>query len=1235
MRRRVLFRILALEGFGLFRRPTRFLFPAGLGVLALPNENGKSTMVSGLKAVLFGLPARGDRGDGGIERYRSWGSSDVCRGRLDLMLGKTPLRIRRDLLTHQTIAEETESDGSDRVKRRLFDAAANPEGRTYAKRSWTGFLAERIGDVAEEKLFTATFLVEQPVLPAGEMGEALEKLVGGVGRVGGQDAKDRLFETVKALTRATGDRDLIAPKRDRPRNQGTDGRIEQVAERIAALEAGRAAAAGGFARQVELAEHLRAARAREEAGAHEDAEARAEVAQVDAYRKERALRDDARRAIHDLNRVLEGIDAHAKAAAQSRANLAASYADLLDAPLDLAERVEAARGIESRLAGRLESAAEQRATAEELSRECERLAAEADADRELAGHSGDLPVKLLELMGAHARLREIEEKCDRLRAERESTERILADHGRWTQVRDGGPSPDPSVWLARAQAAAEGWIAAVGRFIAIEGRRGELLSRRERLSSVAVLPDEVQEALARREGDRGDRERVARLSVSLRRMAEDQSRRREQLRERYACLEGIDPQRFLAVLEARAAQHRRIRELQEGAKGLEEALAARPQRRRWRRALAIGVPGAGAVATAALASGLDPIVAALLFAALLLLSILGLATPAPSAPAARERLETFRRDIEGARNRLSTEFLPSGPWLPDDEGVAERARALIEARDLDAASLERSEAALREAEALDGEGAPEEGDAAAAAVEQLEETARRIEEASGVKAAGAVREYREICAQLHEIAPRRAAAWREAMGPDAPVPEDGSDPLALPVTACALSMGPIVQASEILDLPCPRLRELYETFAALKPDRWSGWESEARAFTAARSRREEIDRALTEIDRADSSGRSERERLADAIVAGRAACAPFDETANQDEITARWRKREQVARRLAEASNALSVAQEHALRTNGMIASLQEELGAAGDALGGGRLAASEGSLARLRDRIGGRDLLLGAAESADRAYRDLLATAPGGPFPDREALIAALAREDEKRRDAQVRIDLLRDASEQIRSFDEAEPAERDRIRRSIETRAGEAARSFKDAERALAESAAMLDAWRPPEAINLAAIELEIEEKKSELASLEERADAAARAWHLLDDAIRDFRANHRADLERSLDERFRSITGRDSRRIRLDDRLSVQILEDGLPTAEAQLSQGARDQLAFCLRLAVADLVAGEVLLPVILDDPFVHSDAVRLERIRGMLETTARERQIILLTQDPRLLAWGEPIAMEST
>ena len=55
----VIWHSVSLTGFGPYAEKTTYTFPAGLGVLVAPNESGKSTLVAGLMATLYGLPAGG------------------------------------------------------------------------------------------------------------------------------------------------------------------------------------------------------------------------------------------------------------------------------------------------------------------------------------------------------------------------------------------------------------------------------------------------------------------------------------------------------------------------------------------------------------------------------------------------------------------------------------------------------------------------------------------------------------------------------------------------------------------------------------------------------------------------------------------------------------------------------------------------------------------------------------------------------------------------------------------------------------------------------------------------------------------------------------------------------------------------------------------------------------------------------------------------------------------------
>ncbi|MGQ9912968.1 MAG: AAA family ATPase [Thermogutta sp.] len=173
--------------------------------------------------------------------------------------------------------------------------------------------------------------------------------------------------------------------------------------------------------------------------------------------------------------------------------------------------------------------------------------------------------------------------------------------------------------------------------------------------------------------------------------------------------------------------------------------------------------------------------------------------------------------------------------------------------------------------------------------------------------------------------------------------------------------------------------------------------------------------------------------------------------------------------------------------------------------------------------------------------------------------------------------------------------------------------------------------------EVVNVAQREWKLRETEAEIARLERRRDAISAAWRLLRDAQTEFSSQHREAMQRSLNESMRSWTGQQYAEFELDQdfRLAVRI-----PAAGAQansklietLSQGARDQLALALRTAFLDRLAGEIVLPLLLDDPFVTWDHQRREQFRRGLDKNGSGRQIILLTHDPAFTAWGAEITV---
>jgi hypothetical protein len=100
---------------------------------------------------------------------------------------------------------------------------------------------------------------------------------------------------------------------------------------------------------------------------------------------------------------------------------------------------------------------------------------------------------------------------------------------------------------------------------------------------------------------------------------------------------------------------------------------------------------------------------------------------------------------------------------------------------------------------------------------------------------------------------------------------------------------------------------------------------------------------------------------------------------------------------------------------------------------------------------------------------------------------------------------------------------------------------------------------------------------------------------------------------------------------REVRVDpETLEVQVrTPSGTWHEAALLSHGTAEQVYLLLRVALARHLTrkGEVC-PLLLDDVTVQSDVRRTHAILATLQALARERQVVLLTQEDEVVAWAE-------
>lgn len=167
----------------------------------------------------------------------------------------------------------------------------------------------------------------------------------------------------------------------------------------------------------------------------------------------------------------------------------------------------------------------------------------------------------------------------------------------------------------------------------------------------------------------------------------------------------------------------------------------------------------------------------------------------------------------------------------------------------------------------------------------------------------------------------------------------------------------------------------------------------------------------------------------------------------------------------------------------------------------------------------------------------------------------------------------------------------------------------------------------------------ETELEEKKAE--ALLRRDAARTQGWctRIAHDLI-----EHRKQaatkavltpLESRLTTAFAELTGVTDREVFLDENLQIAGIGRTRESAHAfeGLSQGAKEQLLLCLRLAVAQELAAEEPQVLILDDVLVNTDKVRQERILDVLGAQAERLQILILTCHPdRYRGVGQSVSL---
>ena len=153
-----------------------------------------------------------------------------------------------------------------------------------------------------------------------------------------------------------------------------------------------------------------------------------------------------------------------------------------------------------------------------------------------------------------------------------------------------------------------------------------------------------------------------------------------------------------------------------------------------------------------------------------------------------------------------------------------------------------------------------------------------------------------------------------------------------------------------------------------------------------------------------------------------------------------------------------------------------------------------------------------------------------------------------------------------------------------------------------------------------SIAVLERLICEKKERLASQNAHFEALQTAKDVLLEAYTDMRQNFAPELNRLTGELLASFTDENHINATVSNDFSVRVTQKGspLPFESEYLSAGTRDQLDFCLRIALSKITAGDQKLPLMLDDIFAQYDDDRTERAMAFLKQYSSENQILFFT-----------------
>lgn len=155
-------------------------------------------------------------------------------------------------------------------------------------------------------------------------------------------------------------------------------------------------------------------------------------------------------------------------------------------------------------------------------------------------------------------------------------------------------------------------------------------------------------------------------------------------------------------------------------------------------------------------------------------------------------------------------------------------------------------------------------------------------------------------------------------------------------------------------------------------------------------------------------------------------------------------------------------------------------------------------------------------------------------------------------------------------------------------------------------------------------------VSDHEKRLSVLNRKAKAAQMLYSVLDEHKSSAEKDYSIHFAKYINDLAKSFYGED---VHFEVSDSFEILNRRMGSTEvdvADLSTGAKEQLAILIRLALTQIVQVGEPFPVILDDEFAHSDPDRIAMMNNIFSDFGDEQQFIMLTCTPEKFSGYKPV-----